>query len=80
MSISHDEWFKALNEARSFGPANDPDALTVQELAELWKLGNSQARRMANQLVTMGRASKTKKSVQSADGGWRPVPAYKLKS
>lgn len=79
MAITHEAWLKALQDARDDGPRNDPDAKTVVELCELWGLKDQQARRMAKKLVAMGRAETVRKMVQTADGGWRPIPAYKLK-
>lgn len=78
--ISRDEWLDAYNDAMRSAPTNDPSALTTNELAEKWKIGERHARRVILRLVKTGRATIVRKRVLNTQGFYITVPAYKLKS
>ena len=77
MIINRDDWLKALEGLR--GPIHDdPAALSVAELAELWKMSTHSARRRAEQLVEAGSAQRTQKQVTRTSNGAIMVMAYRL--
>lgn len=73
--ISRDEWLKALGECVT---PPDPDAFTVRELGQMFRLGECAMRRKLDMLVQGGKAIKTSKLIEMAHGGSRRAVAYKL--
>lgn len=73
--ITRDDWLTALRETE---PVNDPDALTVKELAELLGISVCLAQRKVPKLVAEGKATRTKKRVVDSAGRVQVVPAYVL--
>jgi len=75
MSITRDEWLKALGEADC---QDDPEALSPSELAALLGVTTTCARFRIKKLVELGRAIRVTKIMTRPDGGRIRVPAYKL--
>jgi hypothetical protein len=76
MSITRDDWLRALGEADC--PVDD-NALTVQELMALLDLTEASAARKAKRLVEDGKAERVRKRVENAAGQRITVPAYRLR-
>ena len=77
VAITQDDWLGALRDLGVEETTNDPNALTVRQLAALWKMSECQARHHVNKLV----ANKTARRIQtqrSDDGVPRRVYAYLL--
>lgn len=74
MSISRDEWLKALGD--SITP-NDPDSLTTAEFAAMVGIGRTLAVKKLAQLVAEGKAVRTSKIIRSGQWATRCL-AYKL--
>lgn len=75
MGISRDDWLNALRDVS--GPV-DPDALTVQEFAELLGISPATAWRKMTTLVNSGKAVRTQKEIRRRDQRPILVPAYRL--
>lgn len=73
-SIARDEWLKALGDAVK---PTDPDAVTVAEISEKFCIGRQAAYLQLSRLVEQGRARRTWKYVECANGR-RLVSAYAL--
>jgi predicted ArsR family transcriptional regulator len=72
--ITRDEWLSALNEPVN----NDPNAITVVELAAMLQIGRTAAKERMAKLVKDGKAVRLSKIVTNQDGRRHRVPAYKL--
>lgn len=76
--ITRDDWLNAVHEAQN-APLPESDALTVRELAEtIFHCGLSAAQRRIDQLIAVGRAEQTTKSLRMKNGGVRTAAAYRL--
>jgi predicted ArsR family transcriptional regulator len=75
VSINRDEWLAAV---RAVEPANDPDALTVQELCAILGTKRSATKERVAKLVADGKAVRTSKRVQDVAGRPQVVVAYRL--
>lgn len=71
--ISRDDWLKALSEA-GLVDADDPDAVTASEFAEMFGTTHQSARRVLKALVAQGAAMLSKRKVP----GRAVVTAYRL--
>ena len=78
MSITRDEWLKAMDEA-GMGVAHDPDAITIDEFAALVQLGRAAASRRLELLVASGRATRTQRRGTASNGRTQYLVAYRLK-
>ncbi len=77
--ITHDEWMKAFEDAHGPTLPLDDSAKTTNELAALWGVSPSTARRYITDLVAHGRAEEVRKMVTRAGQRAYPTPAYRLK-
>lgn len=75
MTITRDDWLKALGEAVK--PV-DPEALTVRELAEMTGISRRAMDEHVRRLVDAGKAIRAYKVVQNSAGQQRHVAAYRL--
>lgn len=75
MTITRDEWMKALGDAVM---PTDPDAMTVRELSEMCGIGRRAMDERVRVLVEQGKAIRTRKIVRNAVGYTRRVSAYRL--
>lgn len=75
MGITRDDWLAALGD--SVKP-NNPDALTVVELAQQFGLGRQGAYLRIQKLLRAGQAKRVYKHVEDGAGRLRPQPAYVL--
>lgn len=75
MSITRDEWLKAMGEAAA--PA-DPDALSTAEIAKMFGIPITAASRRLRELVADGKAVRSVKLTAMVNGHSKRVPAYKL--
>jgi predicted ArsR family transcriptional regulator len=75
VAISKEQWLKALNEAQG---ENDPEALTVEEIAALLGLSKPAARGRIDLLLKQQRLVKTRKIITRDNGRPFPVLAFKL--
>lgn len=73
--INRDDWLQAFGDAAM---PNDPDALTVLELAAMFGIHRQMAARRINELLKAGKAISTFKQTMNASGYTRRVAAYKL--
>lgn len=73
--ISREEWLAAVGAAHV---TEDPDALTVNELAVVFGLSRRATQDRIHQLTAQGRLTRHRKRVQNVAGQWQPVTAYKL--
>lgn len=82
LSIDYDEWMALLDEDGNQPRKNDdPDALTIAQIAELKGCTVDHARHMIRQALLKGRWEKAGvRSVLTATGVWRAVPIYRVKS
>lgn len=74
-TITRDEWLAAVRELE---PANDQDALTVNELAAMLGIKITATRERLRKLLTEGKAIRTSKLVTDATGRSQSVLAYRL--
>lgn len=74
MTISRDSWLSALQQAEDQG---DPDALSVQEFAEMLGCKRFTAQARLNLMVEKQLAVRTHK-YKNGGGGRIRVPAYRL--
>lgn len=71
-TINRDEWLQALHDVDD--TVEDPEALTVSQLAEIWGCKTRTTRDRAEKLVSLGRAVRV--SIRGPYG--RPILAYRL--
>ena len=76
-TISRDEWLSALTDA-GLNDQHDPDAVTVNEFAEMFGLDRQTADRRLKKLEALGKATKAKKRSATPDGRMLWYVAYKL--
>jgi len=74
-TITRDEWLSALALATE---PEDPDALTIQELAVICEKSRRSMEERIKRLVDEGKATRHWKTVTNAAGYRRRVSAYKL--
>ena len=77
VTISRDEWLKALNEA-GFSAEHDEDAITVNDFAEMMGMTRDTADRRLRALVKAGKAAQTRKITQGRDGRTLSFIAFRL--
>lgn len=76
--IDRDAWLSAVAAAGFHATADDRDAVTIKEFAEMLGVGRSRAEDRMRQLVDQGMAVTTQKRIVRCDGAQHPVPAYRL--
>lgn len=77
MSITKDEWLKALDDA-GVSMVNDQSAVTAIEFAAMFGVSTPTAGRRLRALVAAGGAHRTQKRTTAADGRVMVLPAYRL--
>lgn len=78
MSITRDDWLRALNEAGIAAAEDDQGAITVAEYMALVGVQYDTARRQLRGLVTAGKATQTFKRTRGADGRSLSLKAFRL--
>lgn len=77
MSISRDEWLRALDDA-GVVQTSDEQAITVRDFQDMFDLERYTAERRLKALVTSGKAIRTTKRTAARDGRIRYMLAYRL--
>jgi len=77
--ITRDEWLRALDEAGVRSRADDQDALTQYEYADMMGLPVATARGHLKALVRVGKAIETTKRQQNSYGRLITYKAYRLR-
>jgi predicted ArsR family transcriptional regulator len=80
MSITRDDWLKAMEEAGAHDDRNDPSAVTIIEFAAMFGLPRDAARRRLNALEQAGKATVTRKYGPRRDGKMFRMMAWKLET
>jgi len=78
MTITRDDWLKALAEAGVDDSTDDQEAVTAQELGDLLGVPRLTAERRLKLLAAAGKATRTRKRKQSSDGRMVSYIAYRL--
>jgi hypothetical protein len=78
MSISRDEWLKALSDAGLHDDTDDQSALTTIEFMQMFDLCETTARNRLAALVKAGKAIETTKVFVNARGHRLRARAFKL--
>lgn len=73
--INREAWLSAV---ASVEPANDPDAMTVGDLMEMFAWKRTAARFRIKQLTESGKAVQTSKRILDRSGRQQSVTAYRL--
>lgn len=77
MSISRDEWLKALSDA-GMAIVDDPSAITIKEFAEMFGMSLTTATRHLVALVAKGHAIETSRHGMASDGRRCRMRAFRL--
>lgn len=75
VTIRRDEWLKALGDAIQ---VSDPDALTINEIAEQFGISRCKAAERMQTLVQQKKAVRVFKRIPRENGSPYLSPAYKL--
>lgn len=75
MTVTRDEWLRALN---LVAPTDDPNAMTTSELAALLGIDSRRARERLSRLVADGKATRVTKVIRTPAGVAIRLPAYRL--
>jgi len=78
MSITRDEWLKALAHANIASEEDDQEAVTATEFAALFQVPVTTARTRLRALVDRGLARETKKMASDTRGHRKQLTAYRL--
>lgn len=78
VTISHDEWRKALADAGIGGGVDDQSAMTVREWADIQKIPFNTARHQLDRLVLVGKAVRTYKMATNEYGRRQQCIAFRL--
>ena len=79
IAITQDDWMGALHDLGLEDiQLDDPNALTVRQLAKLWNCSECQARQRTNKLIRMNKAKRIQIYRTSDEGTPRRVYAYIL--
>ena len=78
VSISRDEWLKALAAAGIDDETHDPDAVTVAEFAEMFGVNRQTAMRRLQALEKAGAATRTRKRQTDVSGRSISFIAFRL--
>ena len=78
VSISRDEWLRALADVGFIEGENDEHAVTVAEFGQLIGLERTAATKRLRALVAAGKATETYKRVQAQSGQVVRCRAYRL--
>lgn len=73
----HDEWSSALAEAQASRPAGD-EGMTASEIAELWHMSESTARKRLGDLKRAGRITTGSRAILRLDERRGQVPVYRI--
>lgn len=76
--ISRDEWLKALAEVGESDQDDDPEAITTSDFMAMMGLDRQTARRRLEKLVTLGKATRSKKRERLTDGRLVRSNGYRL--
>lgn len=79
IGLRRDEWLTALAAADAQATTNDPDVLTLRELATIFGTRRPAAQLRIDRLIAAGKAERTQKWIRR-EGDTRPraVPGYRL--
>jgi predicted ArsR family transcriptional regulator len=79
VTITRDDWQKAIAEITATRIDTDPSVVTLYEFAEMMGVAYQTSRKRLADLVKAGKAVQTRKRVQTQDGRIRSLVAFKLK-
>lgn len=78
MMFTRDEWMQALVDAGLHDDRDDQDAVTIMECSDMLGIPRDAARRRLMALENAGKATRTMKYTQRADGKMFRMMAWKL--
>lgn len=76
--LTHSDWVDALKDIGVSEITDNPDALTSEELAVIWKCHQSTASTRLRKLVAVGRAQQVTRLIPNSRGAQTRIPAYLL--
>ena len=79
MTITTEEWMKALQEAMTPRPGGSLGK-TTRELSEIAGINEDTLKNMLRRFMAEGRLVSKKEKRQGIDGAWRLVPTYSIKA
>jgi hypothetical protein len=79
VTITRDDWQKAIEEVNATLLDADPSVVTLYEFADLMGVAYQTSRKRLFGLVKAGKAVQTTKRVRTHDGRIRTLVAFKLK-